>query len=101
MPHRGTTMEQYAGIDVSLACLCRSGWSAGDEQKAVEHVGREFRYVAVIRGGSESRRGPEFTTDEGQSVTEGGRVFRVPTDALGQEALRGFGLRCPERHERE
>ena len=28
-------------------------------------------------------------------------MLRVPTDTLGQEALRGFELRCPERHERE
>src|SRR3954452_5856099 len=25
----------------------------------------------------------------------------IPTDTLGQEALRGFELRCPERHERD
>jgi len=27
------------GVRTVLAWLCRSGWSAGDEQKAAEHIG--------------------------------------------------------------
>src|SRR6185436_10430602 len=81
---------------VSKLDFAHSGRLAGDENEPVQEAGGDFSAVPVIPGRCESRRGPEFAANQGESIAEGGIGFAIPADAFRQEPPFGADPVRPE-----
>src|SRR5215207_2873185 len=81
---------------VTRADRQRASWRpAGNEQEAVDQVGRGILRGPVGRRDGVNLRGPQLAPDEGEGVAEGRQRLGVPAHALGQRPTLGGKLAGP------